>query len=281
MACRFLALLQRSEHTTHPRGNLTMLAVEGKHLIDAYLAWLKEGFHLESTESYTLISTPFLDPHNDEVQIYLEKQGDSIRLTDDGYTLADLADMGLELNTEKREAHVRQILNGFGVRLDEGRELAVTATPRDFPQKKHNLIQAILAIHDLAVMGQTHVLQFFEEDVEAFLREKQIPFFRGLKLSGRSGFDHHFNFAFPETKSRPETVMQAVNALTRDLATSVAFAVNDVRLQRRKDSFAAYAIINDREGPPSVDHLDALRAYSVKTLLWSGREAMAAEFGAN
>ena len=177
-----------------------MLATEGKHLIDQYLAWLKEGFHLESTDSYTLISTPFLDPHNDEIQIFIEKQGDSIRLTDDGYTLSDLGDMGLEINTEKRDAHVRQILNGFGVRLDENGQLAVVTTPRDFPQKKHNLIQAILAIHDLAVMGQTHVLQFFDEDVAMFLREKQVPFFRTLKLSGRSGFDHNFDFAFAARK---------------------------------------------------------------------------------
>jgi hypothetical protein len=73
--------------------------------------------------------------------------------------------------------------------------------------------------------------------------------------------------------------MQAVNALTRDLATSVAFAVNDVRLQRGNDRFAAYAIINDREGKPSSDHVDALRAYGIKPLLWSQREALITEFG--
>ena len=258
-----------------------MLAAEGKRLIDDYLIWLKEGFHLESAESYTLISTPFLDPHNDEIQIFVERQGDNLRLTDDGYTLSDLGDMGLEINTEKREAHVQQILNGFGVRLDQDAQLSVTATPRDFPQKKHNLIQAILAVHDLAVMGQTHVLQFFEEDVAAFLREKQVPYFRGLKLSGRSGFDHHFDFAFAATGRRPESVMQAVNALTRDLATSVAFAVNDVRLQRGSDAFTAYAIVNDRDTKPSADHLDALQAYGIKSYLWSARDAVVAEFGSN
>jgi hypothetical protein len=258
-----------------------MLATEGKRLIDDYLAWLKEGYHFESTEEYALISTPFLDPHNDEIQIFVERQGDVLRLTDDGYTVADLADMGLEINTEKREAHVRQILNGFGVRLDAGSQLSVTATPRDFPQKKHNLIQAILAVHDSAVMGQSHVLQFFQEDVAAFLREKQVPFFRGLKLSGRSGFDHHFDFAFAATGRRPESVMQAANVLTRDLATTVAFAVNDVRLQRGGEAFTAYTVINDRDTKPSGDHLDALNAYGIKSFLWSRREAMVLEFGSN
>lgn len=258
-----------------------MLATEGKRLIDDYLSWLREGYHFESAESYNLISTPFLDPHNDEIQIFVEKTGDTLRLTDDGYTLADLGVMGLEINTEKRESHVRQILNGFGVRLEAEDQLVVTATPRDFPQKKHNLIQAILAVHDLAVMGQTHVLQFFEEDVAAFLREKELPSIHRVKLSGRSGFDHHFDFAFAATRRRPESVMQAVNALTRDLATSVAFAVNDVRLQRGDDAFAAFAMVNDRDAMPSSDHIDALRAYGIKTFLWSSREALVDELGSN
>ncbi|HRI81343.1 MAG TPA: DUF1828 domain-containing protein, partial [Opitutaceae bacterium] len=261
--------------------DIAMLAAEGKRLIEDYLIWLKEGYHLESTEGYTLISTPFLDPHNDEIQIFVERQDDVLRLTDDGYTLADLGDMGLEINTDKREAHVRQILNGFGVRLDAGGQLSVTATSRDFPQKKHNLIQGILAIHDLAVMGQSHVLQFFQEDVAAFLREKQVPCIRGVKLSGRSGFDHHFDFVFAAAGRRPESVMQAVNVLTRDLATSVAFAVNDVRLQRGNQAFSAYAMVNDRDAKPSGDHLEALSAYGIKAFLWSARDSAVAVLGSN
>lgn len=257
-----------------------MLAAEGKRLIDGYLAWLREGFAVETKDGYTQLTTPFLDPHNDEIQIYIEKHGDSLHLTDDGYTLADLKDAGLEINTEKRAAHVRQILSGFGVRL-EGEQLAVTASARDFPQKKHNLIQAILAIHDLGVMGQVQVLQFFEEDVAAFLEENHIPVLRDVKLAGKTGFDHHFDFVFARQGRRPESVMQAVNLLTRDLATSVAFAVNDVRLQRRKDDFLAYAVINDRESAPQSDYLEALQAYSIRPLFWTRRQEMLVEFGGN
>lgn len=257
-----------------------MLAAEGKKLIDSYLAWLKEGFHLELGEGYTLISTPFLDPHNDEIQIFIEQDGETLRLTDDGYTISDLRSSGLEINTDKRTAHVEQILNGFGVRRD-GDELVVTATPRDFPQKKHNLIQAILAVHDLSVMGQTQVLQFFEEDVAAFLSERGVPFFRGLKLSGKSGFDHHFDFGLPAIRGRSESVLQAFNTLTRDQATSIAFAVNDVRLLRGRDAFGAFALINDRETKPAEDYVDALRAYGIKPYLWNSRDQLVAEAGVN
>jgi hypothetical protein len=257
-----------------------MLAAEGKRLIDQYVAWLRESFEFEQGDGYSLINTPFLDPHNDEIQIFVEKNGDVFRLSDDGYTMSDLQDMGLEINTEKREAHVRQILNGFGVHL-ENRALVVTTTPRDFPQKKHNLIQAILAMHDLAVMGQEQVLQFFVEDVALFLRERGVPFFRGLKVSGKSGFDHHFDFGIPALDGKPESVLQAINSLTRDLATSMAFAVNDVRLLRGPEAVGAYAVINDREARPSEDYLDALHVYGIRTFTWQQRDTMAAELASS
>ncbi|OHE79513.1 MAG: hypothetical protein A3G75_00830 [Verrucomicrobia bacterium RIFCSPLOWO2_12_FULL_64_8] len=75
--------------------------------------------------------------------------------------------------------------------------------------------------------------------------------------------------------------MEAINSLTRDLATSVAFAVNDVRRQRGNGAFAAYAIINDSDGRPLDDNVDALRAYDIKTYLWSQRDQVPVEFGIN
>jgi len=251
-----------------------MLAEVTKRLIDDYLRWINEGYQVEAADSYAVIGTPFLDPHNDEIQIFVEQEDERLRLSDDSYTIADLRDLGLEINTEKREAQLRQILNGFGVQLEDG-ELFIFATPSDFPQRKHSLLQAILAIHDLAVMGQTQIVSFFEEDVARFLHESQIPHIRGIKLSGRSGFDHHFGFVVPTLNDRPEFALLAANNLTRDLATSIAFMVNDVRIQRGKDQFQAKVIVNDQERAPSPDHLDALRAYEIQPTMWSSRSELA------
>lgn len=258
-----------------------MLTTTTKRLVDDYLRWLREGYSVEPGEAHVIINTPFLDPHNDEIQIFVETLADErIRLSDDGYTLADLQDLGLEINTPKREAQLQQILNGFGVKLED-REIVITASPSDFPQRKHSLLQAILAVHDLAVMGQAQVLSFFEEDVARFLTESHIPYIRGVKFSGRSGFDHHFVFALPAMKGRPESVLHPANVLTRDLATSIAFAVNDVRLLRGRDDFEARVIINDQDQTPSADHLDALRAYAIKPSLWSRRQILVEELTSN
>jgi hypothetical protein len=248
-----------------------MTVAECKKLIDSYLGWLREEFHVEQADESCVIATPFLDRHNDEIEIYVEQRGDGLWLTDDGYTLGDLGHSGVNLDTEKREMHLRAILQGFGIK-HVNNELFVETTEKDFAQRKHNLVQAILAVNDMFVMGEESVLQLFKEDVEKFLRSKQIPIIRDLKFSGRSGFDHKFDIGLPAFNGHTEGVLQAVNRLTKDRATSIAFMVADVELERGKGSFRAFTFVNDEEEKPNSENLSALSAYGIRPLRWSKRD---------
>ena len=244
-----------------------MNRAECERLISDYLRWLKEGLRVSELESSCRIATPFLDRHNDEIEIYVEKHDGGFLLTDDGYTIADLRSSGMAFTSEKREAHLTAILHGFGV-LREDDELQVHATPQDFPQKKHNLLQAMLSVNDMFVMGEEHVLSLFKEDVAAFLESNRIPVFPDFKLSGRSGFDHKFDFGLPKTQRKPQRVVRAINNLTKDQALSLAFAVADVRAIRA-EPLQAFAFLNDADNPPNEDNLAAMRAYEVQPLFWS------------
>lgn len=243
---------------------------ECARLIADYLRWLKEGLRVSELETSCKVATPFLDRHNDEIEIYVEKHNGGLLLTDDGYTLADLEASGMKFGTEKRKAHLAAILNGFGVRL-AGDELQVPASVGDFPQKKHSLVQAMLAVNDMFVMSEEHVLSLFKEDVALFLESNDVPVFSDLKLSGRSGFDHKFDFGLPKTPRQPQRVLQAINNLTKDQALSFAFAVADVR-GVRTDPVRALTFLNDLEHPPSEENLAAFRAYDIQPLFWSQRQ---------
>ena len=197
-----------------------------------YLRWLKEGLPVSKLEGSCRVATPFLTATTMRLTS-VEKRNGGLLLTDDGYTIADLASSGMTFATDKRKAHLTAILNGFGVQ-QEGEELQVHATPQDFPQKKHNLVQAMLAVNDMFVMGEEHVLSLFKEDVARFLEEHHIPVFPDFKLSGRSGFDHKFDFGLPRTQRKPQRVVPAVDQFTKDQALSFAFAVADVRVFRWK-----------------------------------------------
>jgi hypothetical protein len=247
-----------------------MNRTECERLIADYLRWLKEELEVSELQGSCRIATPFIDRHNDEIEIYVEKRNGGLLLTDDGYTIADLASSGLTFATDKRKAHLTAILNGFGVH-QHGDELQVHATPQDFPQKKHNLVQAMLAVNDMFVMGEEHVLSLFKEDVAKFLETNQIPVFPDFKLSGRSGFDHKFDFGVPKTQRRPQRVVQAINNLSKDQALSFAFAVADVRVLRA-EPLAAFTFVNDVEHPPNEDNLAAIKAYDIEPLMWSKRQ---------
>ncbi len=247
-----------------------MTKAECQRLIDEYLRWLKQELTLTQLDTSCLISTPFLDRHNDAIEIYVEKKNGVLRLSDDGHTIRDLRSSDMEFKTEKRKAYLFAVLNGFGVKLDDD-EIFVDSSLDDFPQKKHNLLQAILAVNDMFVMAEEHVLSLFKEDVALFLQSNHVPAFSDFKLSGKSGFDHKFDFGLPMTDVKPQRILQALNHLTKDNATSLAFMVADVRVVRT-DPLGAFAMINDLARTPNEDHLAALRAYEIEPLVWSSRQ---------
>ena len=104
-----------------------MTRVECEKLISEYLRWLREGLEVTELQGSCRIATPFLDRHNDEIEIHVERRNGGLLLTDDGYTLNDLAACGMSFSTGKRKAHLTAILNGFGVH-QAGEELQVPAT---------------------------------------------------------------------------------------------------------------------------------------------------------
>jgi len=59
-------------------------------LIRNYYDWLKAKTAWREINGWVEITTPYLDRHNDYIQIYLRRQGNEWVLTDDGYKIADL-----------------------------------------------------------------------------------------------------------------------------------------------------------------------------------------------
>ena len=134
-------------------------------------------------------------------------------------------------------------LNGFEVKLKDG-ALMVMASKDDFPMRKHNLVQAMLAVNDLFYLASPMVSSLFLEDVVAWLDENEIRYTPNVKFTGKSGYDHLFDFVIPKSKKQPERVIQAINRPSRNEAHAVAFAWFDTRDVRPLDC-RAYAILND------------------------------------
>ncbi len=249
-------------------------------LLNDYRAWLKDKTTLrEVNGSWVEITTPYLDRHNDALQIYARAENGSYILTDDSYTVRDLEASGCSLNTDKRKELLKMTLNGFGVQIIN-EALEVRTSPENFPSRKHNLIQAILAVNDLFYLASPIVESLFFEDVVTWLDESEIRYTPKPKFTGTSGFDHLFHFVIPKSpRKEPERIIQAINKPTRDSAEAFIYAWNDTREVRPPES-KAYAVLNDAEHSVSGGVLDAFRNYNIEPVVFSRRAAFVPELAA-
>lgn len=251
---------------------------ECNDLIKDYIEWLREKISIQEIKGVCEITTPFLDRHNDHIQIYVKPSNGGLILTDDGHIIRDLRLSGCEFTTEKRRQVLNSILNGFGIRLQDD-ELVVVARPDNFPQKKHNLIQAILAINDLFVLAAPMIGSLFKEDVERYLRLNDIRFTPSVKFTGKSGFDHFFDFVIPASRVKPERVLKAINRPNRQNVEVFIFAWSDIKEVRAPES-TAYAILNDTDQRVNPDIIGALNQYGIKNIQWSRRDEYIQELAA-
>ncbi|MEX1127695.1 MAG: DUF1829 domain-containing protein [Vicinamibacterales bacterium] len=248
-------------------------------LLDQYAQWVRDKSILrEVSEQYVEITTPYLDRHNDYTQIYVRKENGAFVLTDGGDTIQDLRASGCDLETSKRKELLASALNGFGVRRD-GDALLVKATPHDFSLRKHNLVQAMLAVNDLFYLAVPVVASLFLEDVTAWLELHDIRFTPTVKFTGRSGYDHTFDFVVPASRRAPERLIRAINRPSRDLAEAMAFSWVDTKEVRPATS-KFYALLNDENRVPATSIVDALRNYDIVPVLWSHREEVRQELAA-
>lgn len=249
-----------------------------QHLLDNYAAWLKDKTALREVGDWVEITTPYLDRENDYLQIYARRANGGFILTDDGYTITDLEQAGCKLESPKRQDLLRMTLNGFGVQQD-GQALQVHASSDNFALRKHNLVQAMLAVNDMFYLATPVVASLFYEDVVAWLDLSDVRYTPKVKFTGRTGYDHLFDFVIPKSRKQPERILKAINRPSKDTAQTAVLAWVDTKEVRSPES-RAYALLNDTEHDVSSSVVDALRSYEVRPVPWSHREEVREELAA-
>ena len=251
------------------------MIAEVQSLLDQYWTWLRDRTSLREINDCIEITTPYLDRHNDCLQIYAKRINGGFVLTDDGYVLDDLEQSGCKIDSTKRQALFKTTLNGFGVQVNE-KALEVRASADNFAMRKHNLVQAILAVNDLFYLASPMVASLFYEDVVAWLDLSEIRYTPSVKFTGKSGYDHRFDFVIPKSKVQPERVLRTVTRPNRDTAQAMAFSWIDTKEVRSPNS-RAYAILNDTDQQVSENVLAAIRNYDVRPIQWSSRDQVREE----
>jgi hypothetical protein len=239
-----------------------------EELVGSYHSWLQSNLTCGQVNGAFEMTTPFRDNHNDRIQIYVIPDQDKLLLTDDGYTINDLELSGIEISTKKRQEIFDSIIRSYGVTLDSDDALTIIANRSNFPQKVHDLIQAILSVCDLHYLSRPHIQSLFHEDVERILRENNIPIVPDVRFVGKSGLYQSFDFAIPGTKTRPEQIIKLISNLRKDRIGALIFEWNDVQEIRKTES-TYVPIVDDLSKNVKDESLSAFAAYGFHPLLFS------------
>jgi hypothetical protein len=244
---------------------------EIKELNNQYFDWLRDNTILrEINDDWTEITTPFLDRHNDCMQIYVRPERGNVHLTDDGYIIDDLQMSGCEIDSPKRQIVLKEMLNGFGIKFVDGR-LEAIGTKREFPQLKHSLIQAMLAVDDMFYLSSPHVASLFSEDAESWLNSVGVRFAPNVNLKGKSGFSYHIFAVIPRSSHAPERIVQPINCPDKKSVQRLIFEWDDTKETRKSDS-VIYPLLNDSEITLKPAILSAFEQYGIQPIPWSQRK---------
>ncbi|HAZ96916.1 DUF1829 domain-containing protein [Treponema sp. UBA6852] len=240
-------------------------------LIDSYFKWLKENTSSKIiNDTWSEITTPYLDRHNDCLQIYAKKEGDKIILSDDGYIIDDLESSGCHLDSPRRKEILNITLRGFGVLLDDN-QLIVKTSAENFPQKKHDLIQAMLAVNDLFYLSKPQVQNLFFDDVVAWFDKNDIRYVQKVKFSGKTGFDNMFDFGIPKSKKYSERLVQTITNPSKENSMNLVFKWIDTKDERPTES-VLFAMLNDSDKAIASQVNEAFSNYGINVVPWSEKE---------
>lgn len=248
---------------------------------EQYLAWLKDRISVAKHDKTTVLTTPFLDPFQDGIRIYLEyKTAGEIVLHDNGDTVDNLECQGIKVDgSERRKKIVERAIAGCAVRMSAGR-LETTASLINLPQRIHFLITAILRLNDMWMSSVPHSFTDFFEMVQEFFDKKKVLYTANVSIPGKT-VEHPIDFVIPVHGQRERLVklIGRPQVQTAKVISFTWFDLKDVRPNAEK-----IVILNDVR-MPDVASLEAeedfksvsdqtvaiLGGYSDSVFRWSNR----------
>jgi hypothetical protein len=254
------------------------IAAATPDLAHEYLAWLKINLLTVRRGQTSILSTPFLDPFHDGIEIHAEPQSGQWLLHDGGRTLDNLLDLGVHIeNSERRQQIIEHAIAGCGVEWKGGR-LQTYASADGLAQRAHFLLTAVSRLNDLWMSAAPRTASDFFAVVKEYLDERDAHYIANVPIPGRT-VDHPMDFVVSLGKGR-DRLVKLIGAPTLQSAKLVSFTWMELRETRPhsqrvvlvNDAAPSDALSDEEEG--SLRHMSQqstaiLSAYSDRVLRWS------------
>lgn len=249
-----------------------------------YLAWLRDRMVTVERGESQVLSTPFLDPFHDGIEVYLDNRGSELLLHDGGKTVEHLLDLGVPIDrSERRKAIIEHAIAGCGVRFD-GNRLMTSATADSLPQRAHFLLTAISRLNDLWMSAAPRTMGDFFALVKEFLDENDVHYVANVPLPGRT-VDHPMDFVISLGKGR-ERLLKLLASPSVQAAKLASFGW--MELKETRPAAERVVLLNDTQLPDALEEdaepsssrttrsvseqsVAILQSYSTSVMRWSAR----------
>lgn len=105
-----------------------------------------ECYHLDDGGELAIIDSPFLFYDGDSIPIYLEQQGGTVRIFDDGEILLRFGGFGFRFDEPGDTRFIEVLVESNGVTLNDAGEFEIKANQDEVPAAFARYVTAMLAI---------------------------------------------------------------------------------------------------------------------------------------
>ncbi|WP_367341831.1 DUF1828 domain-containing protein [Limosilactobacillus sp.] len=209
-------------------------------LENSYYKWLKKDLIFKDVENgYVSISTPFIDPSFDNINLYVHGIGQNkIEVSDFGFTISNLEDAGINLDKRSRVVYriFKQALDDFGIKREDEALLIRTSKDR-FPIAKNRLLQGIMRINDIIYLSKGNVKVAFNDIVDNFLLKESVLYTHNIEIASENGISSHFDFLIPEKNGVEKLIKTSARPNDPNYAKAFNFDVKATKLNRPNATF--------------------------------------------
>lgn len=212
-----------------------------ERLVRDYIDELAESVTLRGLGNGCVITTPFLMPDGDFVEVEARFLPNGVvQLTDSGDTISFLWLNGLSLSRNIL-GDARRIARRYGVSLARN-ELVVEQKEQENPI--HNLVQAILGISALIEKRRPHARINFAEEVEAAIIARGSNYDSPFLVRGQNE-SHSVRFHVNGGRRIiAQTLSQSSESAARGIAERSYYLFDDIL--RKEPSWRCFGLLDDR-----------------------------------
>lgn len=243
-------------------------------VINEYISWLQGNFYSQSFGNECIITTPFLDPSGDSIEIKAIMDEDKIILTDDGETFDYLFLNGIDLfgKSNTRKNIFETSLNKNGAFLYKNSEIAVYVNNSDgFGNAINRLVRTITSMQHMVYTIKEIPFRTFKDEVANLFIKNKIECRSDYNIQGKS-LEHKIDFYVVRNDKQMifKTLSTESGTYAKRLAKETAFTFTDIK--NKNPIYYSVSLIDDTQNVwmPEVSHI--LAEYSDRLLRWTNQD---------